>query len=242
MDILNSCIDSDEIQFMEDGSWCPMKPKREKQDMCQPATYSGIETTGIFSVSSDMKHVSESKKRVEVIDLTLDSSSDEDEPPAKKPCPVSAMSIHTSAGHKGVISIDHQPSSVLRSPPMATIGNEYLSTLPIPDYHRSYQVPSDIQGLDLFSFLQTEPQHYSPSVITSLDEQDTLSHFFQYRSSPSHYMTPLTQAMGGSHGAAGSAGRISSIVSTSSLRESHSGSQSASSTMPGCRSDIISLD
>ena len=27
-------------------------------------------------------------------------------------------------------------------------------------------------------------QHYGPSVITSLDEQDALGHFFQYRGTP----------------------------------------------------------
>uniref|UniRef100_A0A8C9QLQ9 Uncharacterized protein n=1 Tax=Spermophilus dauricus TaxID=99837 RepID=A0A8C9QLQ9_SPEDA len=30
--ILNSCLDCDEIQFMEDGSWCPMKPKKEASE------------------------------------------------------------------------------------------------------------------------------------------------------------------------------------------------------------------
>ncbi|XP_075463975.1 E3 SUMO-protein ligase PIAS3 isoform X3 [Ascaphus truei] len=242
MDILNSCTDCDEIQFMEDGSWCPMKPKKEKPDLCQSSTYNGIECA-IYSM--ELKHGSETKKKVEVIDLTLDSSSDEEEPPAKKQCPVSSAAIPSSTGPKGVISIDHQSSSVLRSPPMTTIGSDYLSNLPMPDFHRSYQVPGDIQGLDLFSFLQADnQQHYSPSVITSLDEQDALSHFFQYRSPPSHFMSPLAPSMGGAHGASSSAGRISSIVSTSTLREGHvhSGGQNTTSTLPGCRPDIISLD
>lgn len=46
MEILNSCTDCDEIQFMEDGSWCPMKPKKENQEVCQTAAFSGIEGTG----------------------------------------------------------------------------------------------------------------------------------------------------------------------------------------------------
>ncbi|NXW81848.1 PIAS3 ligase, partial [Alopecoenas beccarii] len=29
VEILSSCTDCDEIQFMEDGAWCPMKPKKE---------------------------------------------------------------------------------------------------------------------------------------------------------------------------------------------------------------------
>ncbi|KAM5129663.1 E3 SUMO-protein ligase PIAS3 [Mantella aurantiaca] len=243
MEILNSCTDCDEIQFMEDGSWCPMKPKKEKQELCQTPTYNAIDTGTLYNLSSDFKHNPETKKKVEVIDLTLDSSSDEDEPPAKRPCPITSTII-PSVTSKGVISIDHQSSSVLRSPPLTTIGSDYLSSLPIPDYHRTFPVPSDLQGLDLFSFLQTtDNQHYSPSVITSLDEQDTLSHFFQYRPTPSHYMSPLTQAITGSHGTGAS--RISSIVSTSTLRESHAHSvsqNSSSSTLTGCRPDIISLD
>ncbi|KAG8545224.1 hypothetical protein GDO81_021213 [Engystomops pustulosus] len=243
MDILNSCTDCDEIQFMEDGSWCPMKPKKEKQDLLQPTSYGGIDTGTIYNLSSDLKHNTETKKKVEVIDLTLDSSSDEDEPAPKRPCPITSAAI-PSVGSKGVISIDHQPSSVLRSPPMATIGSDYLSSLPLPDY-RTFPVPSDLQGLDIFSFLQTpDNQHYSPSVITSLDEQDALNHFFQYRAPPTHYMSPLTQAMAGSHGVSNGASRISSIVSTSTLRESHghSTSQNSTPTLPGCRPDIISLD
>uniref|UniRef100_A0A8V5GNM8 Uncharacterized protein n=1 Tax=Melopsittacus undulatus TaxID=13146 RepID=A0A8V5GNM8_MELUD len=31
MEILNSCTDCDEIQFMEDGSWCPMKLEKMRR-------------------------------------------------------------------------------------------------------------------------------------------------------------------------------------------------------------------
>ncbi|XP_069734707.1 E3 SUMO-protein ligase PIAS3 isoform X2 [Phaenicophaeus curvirostris] len=248
MEILNSCTDCDEIQFMEDGSWCPMKPKKEKQEVCQASAFSGIEATSLYTVSSEAKNSSEGKKKVEVIDLTLDSSSDEEEPPAKKQCPVSGTALAAAAGPKGALSIDHQPSSVLRSPAMAALGSDYLSNLPIPDYHPSYQVSSELQGLDLFSFLQSENQHYNPSVITSLDEQDTLGHFFQYRSTSGHFlnMNPLGPVLAaGSHGAGSpGSGRISSIVSTSALRESHghNSTMSSSAGLPGCRPDIISLD
>uniref|UniRef100_A0A8B9S983 Protein inhibitor of activated STAT 3 n=1 Tax=Apteryx owenii TaxID=8824 RepID=A0A8B9S983_APTOW len=247
MEILNSCTDCDEIQFMEDGSWCPMKPKKENQEVCQTSAFSGIEASSLYTVSSEGKSSSEGKKKVEVIDLTLDSSSDEEEPPAKKQCPISSMALPAAAGPKGVLSLDHQLSSVLRSPPMAAPGSDYLSNLPIPDYHPSYQVPSELQGLDLFSFLQSENQHYSPSVITSLDEQDTLSHFLQYRGTSSHFMSmnPLAPVMAGSPSAVSPASsRISSIVSTSALRESHghNGTISSTAALPGCRPDIISLD
>ncbi|XP_042640594.1 E3 SUMO-protein ligase PIAS3 isoform X2 [Tyto alba] len=241
MEILNSCTDCDEIQFMEDGSWCPMKPKKENQEVCQTSAFTGIEASSLYTVSSEGKNSAEGKKKVEVIDLTLDSSSDEEEPPAKKQCPVSSVALPTAAGPKGVLSIEHQPSSVLRSPPMAALGSDYLSNLPIPDYHPPYQVPSELQGLDLFSFLQSENQHYSPSVITSLDEQDALGHFFQYRGASGHFLnvTPLAPVLAGSPSASG---RISSIVSPAGLREGHGGTAAGGAALPGCRPDIISLD
>lgn len=49
MEILNSVTDCDEIQFMEDGSWCPMKPKKESQEVCQPSAYNGMEGTDASS-------------------------------------------------------------------------------------------------------------------------------------------------------------------------------------------------
>lgn len=55
----------------------------------------------LYTVSSEGKNSSEGKKKVEVIDLTLDSSSDEEEPPAKKQCPVSSAALPTAAGPKG---------------------------------------------------------------------------------------------------------------------------------------------
>lgn len=29
LEILNDCSDVDEIKFQEDGTWCPMRPKKE---------------------------------------------------------------------------------------------------------------------------------------------------------------------------------------------------------------------
>ncbi|XP_075301242.1 E3 SUMO-protein ligase PIAS3 isoform X2 [Opisthocomus hoazin] len=239
MDILNSCTDCDEIQFMEDGSWCPMKPRKENPEVCQTSAFSGIEASALYTVSSEGKNSSEGKKKVEVIDLTLDSSSDEEEPPAKKQCPVSSTALPTAAGPKGVLSLDHQPSSVLRSPPMAALGSDYLSSLPVPDYHPSYPLPSELQGLDLFSFLQSENQHFGPSVITSLDEQDALGHFFPYRGAAGPFlsMNPLGPAMAAAQGAGSpAAGRVSSIVSAGALRESRGGAVGSG------RPDVISLD
>ncbi|XP_015681229.1 E3 SUMO-protein ligase PIAS3-like, partial [Protobothrops mucrosquamatus] len=244
MEILNSVTDCDEIQFMEDGSWCPMKPKKENQEVCQPSAYNGLEAS-LYTVSSEGKPLAENKKKVEVIDLTLDSSSDDEELLAKKVCSVAIAAIPPAAGPKWVLNADHQTSSVLRSPSMAAMGSEFLSSLPLSEYHPSYPVPSDIQGLDLFSFLQSENQHYGPSVITSSDEQESLSHFFQYRGPSPHFMSPLSPIVVGSHNGVGSptGSRMNSVVSspTASLRESH-GAMGSSPALPGCRPDIISLD
>ncbi|NXJ86801.1 PIAS3 ligase, partial [Trogon melanurus] len=84
MEILNSCTDCDEIQFMEDGSWSPMRPKKENPELCQAPAFGAIEAASLYTVSSESKSSSEGKRKVEVIDLTLDSSSDEEEPPTKK--------------------------------------------------------------------------------------------------------------------------------------------------------------
>ena len=41
MEILNSCTDCDEIEFMEDGSWCPMRHRKEKRELCGAADLGG---------------------------------------------------------------------------------------------------------------------------------------------------------------------------------------------------------
>ncbi|XP_043935656.1 E3 SUMO-protein ligase PIAS3 isoform X1 [Protopterus annectens] len=237
MEILNSCTDSDEIQFMQDGCWYPMRERKEKPDVCSTPAYNTVE---------DAKHSTEVKNKVEVIDLTLDSSSDEDEPPPKKQCPIISTTIPSPVGHKGLLNLHHQPSSVVRSPPMTTLSTDYIPNQTVSDYLPTYPLPSDIQ--DLFSFFQTEGQMYNSSLMSSAEEQDPLqtsmSHFFQY-SSAQHLINPLV--IGATHSVTSSTNRSSSIVSTSSLRENHglSGSMSNSSggtIIPGCRSDIISLD
>ncbi|KAM4872587.1 E3 SUMO-protein ligase PIAS3 isoform 3-T3 [Thomomys bottae] len=248
MEILNSCSDCEEIQFMEDGSWCPMKPKKEASEVCPPPGY-GLDGLQYSAVQEG--NALESKKKVEVIDLTIESSSDEEDlPPAKKHCPVPSAAIPTLPGSKGssvhrVLTSGHQPSSVLRSP-AGTLGSDFLSSLPIHDYPPAFPLGADIQGLDLFSFLQTESQHYGPSVITSIDEQDTLGHFFQYRGAPSHFLGPLAPTLGGSHRSstpASAPGRVSSIVAPGGgLGAGPGAALSSAPSLAGCRSDVISLD
>ncbi|KAB1256156.1 E3 SUMO-protein ligase PIAS2 [Camelus dromedarius] len=146
MEILNDCSDVDEIKFQEDGSWCPMRPKKEAMKVSsQPCTkietyqcenfyqvlayseepffdMSTIDSFARMQVSdSDLTapHVSSSvlskpcsvtvaneasKKKVDVIDLTIESSSDEEEdPPAKRKCIF--MSETQSSPTKGFVNL-----------------------------------------------------------------------------------------------------------------------------------------
>ncbi|XP_042202567.1 E3 SUMO-protein ligase PIAS1-like [Callorhinchus milii] len=234
MEILSSCTHCDEIQFKDDGSWCPMQPKREKE-FCA-ASYTRTDGTGVVYKRSlgDRRYFSKSNKSSEVIDLTLDSSSDEDEdekPPLKKLCPVTA-SLVPSALSKQVVNLHHEPSSVLRRPPVTSVSADYLSSLTIPEYHPAYQIPtlpSDIQGLELFSFLQADNQHLSSSVIShSEEEQDLLrsplSQFFQLSSSGS-FLEPVLIAASSAYSSG-----------AARLRDPHT------RPLGGAIQDIISLD
>uniref|UniRef100_A0A3Q3MHM9 Protein inhibitor of activated STAT, 1b n=1 Tax=Labrus bergylta TaxID=56723 RepID=A0A3Q3MHM9_9LABR len=82
MEILSSCSDCDEIQFKEDGNWSPMRSKKEVQEVS--ASYNGVDSGKNERGSND------NGKKFDVIDLTLDSSSEDeldDEPPLKRACP-----------------------------------------------------------------------------------------------------------------------------------------------------------
>uniref|UniRef100_A0A8C3IN77 Protein inhibitor of activated STAT 2 n=1 Tax=Chrysemys picta bellii TaxID=8478 RepID=A0A8C3IN77_CHRPI len=87
MEILNECSDVDEIKFQEDGSWCPMRPKKEALKVSSPQC-TKIESSTVVSKPCSVTVANEvNKKKVDVIDLTRESSSDEEEdPPAKRKC------------------------------------------------------------------------------------------------------------------------------------------------------------
>ncbi|KAG9331732.1 hypothetical protein JZ751_017297 [Albula glossodonta] len=141
MEILNSCVDCDEIQFKEDGNWAPMRLKKEVQEV--PASYNGVEgarPTGLSESRSSSAHSgSGSGKKVEVIDLTLDSSSEDEEPPTvKRPCPP-ALSPASSPT---------QVSPVPRAPSMPPVDTSYIPPPPplIQDYRHYYHTPSDLSA------------------------------------------------------------------------------------------------
>ena len=43
VEILNSCMDCDEIQFKEDGNWAPMRSKKEVQEVSSASYNNGLD-------------------------------------------------------------------------------------------------------------------------------------------------------------------------------------------------------
>ncbi|XP_030073937.1 E3 SUMO-protein ligase PIAS4 isoform X2 [Microcaecilia unicolor] len=93
--ILTECQEADEIEFLVDGSWCPIKIEKERS--CSPQC--PILVLGSSDVNGQLPPTPSSaengKGGAEVVDLTLDSSSEEEEeedeeeedgPPQKRRC------------------------------------------------------------------------------------------------------------------------------------------------------------
>uniref|UniRef100_A0A8C2RTS1 Protein inhibitor of activated STAT 1 n=1 Tax=Capra hircus TaxID=9925 RepID=A0A8C2RTS1_CAPHI len=259
MEILKYCTDCDEIQFKEDGSWAPMRSKKEVQEVS--ASYNGVDgclsSTLEHQVASHHQSSNKSKK-VEVIDLTIDSSSDEEEeePSAKRTCP--SLSPTSPLNNKGILSLPHQASPVSRTPSLPAVDTSYINTSLIQDYRHPFHMtpmPYDLQGLDFFPFLSGDNQHYNTSLLAAAaaavsDDQDLLhsSRFFPYASSQM-FLDQLSA--GGSTSLpttnGSSSGSNSSLVSSNSLRESHghtvaNRSSTDTAAIFGIIPDIISLD
>ncbi|XP_018099923.1 protein inhibitor of activated STAT 2 L homeolog isoform X3 [Xenopus laevis] len=161
MEILNQCSDVDEIKFQQDGSWCPMRPKKEP--MTSPNTqYPHIEGTGVISKICSAIEGGETtrKNKAEVIDLTIESSSDDDEPPAKKECVY--MTESQEAAMKGVLS--YQPSS-LRVGKVTGIESDSIHPS-MAEYADHFHHPAiagisaDLPGLDFLSLVSMDPQSH----------------------------------------------------------------------------------
>uniref|UniRef100_A0AAX7T6I6 Protein inhibitor of activated STAT, 1b n=1 Tax=Astatotilapia calliptera TaxID=8154 RepID=A0AAX7T6I6_ASTCA len=148
MEILNSCSDCDEIQFKEDGSWAPMRSKKEVQEVS--ASYNGVDSDLSGTDAHEHKRSSyDNCKKVDVIDLTLDSSSEDeldDEPPPKRACP--SLSPVSPPASKGVLNLHSQASPVSRAPSMPPVETSYIPPPPplIQDYRHYYHTASDLPG------------------------------------------------------------------------------------------------
>ncbi|XP_075302893.1 E3 SUMO-protein ligase PIAS2-like isoform X3 [Opisthocomus hoazin] len=158
MEILNECSDVDEIKFQEDGSWCPMRPKKEAVKVSSPQC-TKIESSSVNKPCSVMVANEVSKKKVDIIDLTIESSSDEEEdPPAKRKCIF--MSETQGSPTKGVLM--YQPSTV-RVPSVTTVDATAippsLTDYPVPFHHPPISsISSDLPGLDFLSLIPVDSQ------------------------------------------------------------------------------------
>ncbi|KAM3611915.1 uncharacterized protein V6R79_025793 [Siganus canaliculatus] len=234
LEILNDCSDVDEIKFQEDGTWCPMRPKKEAVKV-HSQSIPKIETTVPLRQSALVPCSAEpsSTKKADVIDLTLESSSSDDDegdldPPLKKRCAYISKSedIHS----KGVLS--YQPT--VHMPNVQALDPSYLTST-LADYAVPFHsstlatIPTDMQSLDLFSLIQADPQHYRPQmflsnvtssiqnaaaastssalVSSSSSHYDTISH----ASSSIHETRVITGGGGGAGG--GTDSSISDIIS-----------------------------
>ncbi|XP_069381945.1 E3 SUMO-protein ligase PIAS1-like isoform X2 [Paralichthys olivaceus] len=212
VEILNSCLDCDEIQFKEDGSWAPMRSKKEVQEVSSASYNNGVDGSCRTSSGSDQRSSSSSShggdsgsnsKKVEVIDLTLDSSSDEEEqdspppppppPPAKRACP-SMSPTSPPINNKGVLNLHHQASPVSCTPSMPAMDTSYIPPVPplIQDYRPYYHPPNDLSELNFFSFLQGDNhQHYNmvmaaaAAASASDDHELLLNRFLPYSTTSS---------------------------------------------------------
>lgn len=231
MEILNSCSDCDEIQFKEDGNWAPMRSKREVQEVS--ASFNGVDSDSSRTETHEQKRSSnDNNKKVDVIDLTLDSSSEDeldDEPPPKRACP--SLSPVSPPPNKGVLNLHSQASPVTRAPSMPPVETSYIPPPPplIQDYRHYYHTTSDLPDLSFFSFLQGDNQHYNmvmaaaaaASASASEDHDLLLNRFLPYGSSQmlqEQPGTPGSSTLAATNGGSNS-GSTSSLVSSSSLRD-----------------------
>uniref|UniRef100_A0A8C3J5B6 E3 SUMO-protein ligase PIAS2 n=1 Tax=Calidris pygmaea TaxID=425635 RepID=A0A8C3J5B6_9CHAR len=237
MEILNECSDVDEIKFQEDGSWCPMRPKKEAVKVSSPQC-TKIESSSIVTKPCSVTVANEvNKRKVDVIDLTIESSSDEEEdPPAKRKCifmsetqgsPTKGLSVISHAVRNRVLM--YQPSTV-RVPSVTTVDAAAippsLTDYPVPFHHPPISsISSDLPGLDFLSLIPVDSQYCPPMFLDSLTSTLTSS------TPGSSIITSTSHQESSTH--VSSSGRSETGVITSS---------SSSSSGGGSAPDIISLD
>ncbi|XP_010212351.1 PREDICTED: E3 SUMO-protein ligase PIAS2 isoform X4 [Tinamus guttatus] len=153
MEILNDCSDVDEIKFQEDGSWCPMRPKKEAVKVSSPQC-TKIESSSVVSKPCAVTVASEvNKKKVDVIDLTIESSSDEEEdPPAKRKCIF--MSETQGSPTKGL------PSTISSSTNIQYFIGLARHTLIAYDVFFNTAAKYQTKGLDFLSLIPVDSQSH----------------------------------------------------------------------------------
>ncbi|XP_061830908.1 E3 SUMO-protein ligase PIAS1-like isoform X1 [Nerophis lumbriciformis] len=253
VEILNNCMDCDEIQFKEDGNWSPMRAKKEVQEVSS-ASLTSLNGPSQTSVSSDQQSYlsanhsySSNSKKMTVIDLTLDSSSEDEgrdtlspqPPPAKRACPPMSPASPPVL-NKGVLNLHHQASPVSRAPSMPAVDTSYMPPVPplIQDYRPYYHTTGDLPDLNFFSFLQGDNhQHYNmvmaaaAAASTSDDHEMLLNRFLPYSATGSPASSQLFLEQSGTSSASSltvptngaiNSGSSSNLVSSSGLHDTHS--------------------
>ncbi|XP_072244674.1 E3 SUMO-protein ligase PIAS2 isoform X2 [Leuresthes tenuis] len=238
LEILNDCSDVDEIKFQEDGTWCPMRPKKEAVKV-PSQSITKIEPLASLRHLSVVSHSTETNltKKADVIDLTLESSSSsssDDErdanPPLKKQCIY--MSKNEEIHAKGLLT--YQPT--LHVPNVQALEQSYLTST-LADYAVPFHpstlatIPTDMQSLDLFSLIQADPQHYRPQMFL-----DSLAGSMQSNAAAST-SAALVSSSSSSH-------YDTNSHAASSIHETRviTGGASAAGGTDSSISDIISLD
>ncbi|KAM9824863.1 E3 SUMO-protein ligase PIAS1-like isoform X1 [Syngnathus typhle] len=251
VEILNSCVDCDEIQFKEDGNWAPMRTKKDLQEVSCAALSSSLNGLCPMSAGSDQQislsanHSSgsndSSSKKMAVIDLTLDSSSEDDEqdtppplpppplpslpPPAKRSCP-SISPTSPPILNKGVLNLHHQASPVSRASSMPAMDTSYMPPVPplIQDYRPYYHTTNDLPDLNFFSFLQGDNhQHYNMVMAAAASASDDHELLLNRFLPYSTSGSSASLLTPPSNGAGGSgSSSSSSLVSSGGLRDPHS--------------------
>ncbi|XP_060569919.1 E3 SUMO-protein ligase PIAS2-like isoform X3 [Ruditapes philippinarum] len=156
VEILKQTTDVDEIQFIEDGTWAPIKSSKQTHTINntpsrQTASSSKEKTVNLCGDSEDSPTASPAKKpKMEVIDLTLSDSEDEGEPVR----PQSSHEISSGpiiAKIAALHLVSSTPSLIMNAPPIsAPLSPEISSAVhklpplpPLTSYRRSdSNVPS----------------------------------------------------------------------------------------------------
>ncbi|XP_014805153.1 PREDICTED: E3 SUMO-protein ligase PIAS4 [Calidris pugnax] len=78
--ILTECEDADEIEFLVDGSWCPIRAEKERScsPQCPILVLGSSDVNGLLPTPNG-NNGENGKATADVVDLTLDSSSSEEE-------------------------------------------------------------------------------------------------------------------------------------------------------------------
>ncbi|XP_055648576.1 E3 SUMO-protein ligase PIAS2-like isoform X2 [Falco peregrinus] len=188
MEILNECSDVDEIKFQEDGSWCPMRPKKKAVKVSSPQC-TKIESSSVSKQCSVTVADEVNKKKVDIVDLTIESSSDEEDPPCKRKCVF--MPETQGSPTKGVLM--YQPSTV---PGVTTVDAAAippsLTDYPVPFHHPPISsISPDLPGPDFLSLIPVESQYCPPMFLDSLTSTLTSSTPGSIITSTSHHESSM---------------------------------------------------